>query len=298
VIPALNEEATIAATIDGIRTTLSPNNCEVLVVDGGSNDRTVEIAHQKGARVLHQDGTGYGDALRMGFQFAILNHQQAGLIGMMDADGTYDPRDLPVLLEPIVQDRADLVVGNRTARMEHGAMSVTNRIGNRILSLAIRKLLHIQVYDTQSGLRLFRSDLVRCIDLRTTGMPFATEMLIEAKEANARIREVPISYRRRAGKTKLRPLTDGIRILVTVMRLTRDYNPILFFGGLGAVLLIAGFLIGLEVVAEWIVSGQITRLASVVLSSLLILTAIQLFSLGLLADMTRDVKTRVLKKIR
>lgn len=298
VVPALDEEPTIGDVIDGIRAALRPNKTEILVVDGGSSDRTAEIAQQKGATVLQQDGTGYGDALRTGFEFANLNHKEADLIGMMDADATYDPRDLPALLKPLLQDQADLVVGNRMAGMEHGAMSVTNHIGNRLLSLAIRNLLHIEVHDTQSGLRLFRSDLARCIDLRTTGMAFATEMLIEAKEASARIREVPISYRQRIGKTKLRPLADGLGIAATVLRLTRDYNPIVFFGGLGGVLFVAGVLIGLQVVAEWVVSGQITRLASVVLSSLLVLTAIQLFSLGLLADMTRDVKTKVVKKIR
>ena len=298
VIPAMDEEATIGKVIDGITTTLSPHKCEVIVVDGGSSDKTAEIAEQKGARILHQEGSGYGDALQTGFDYAMLSHQQTSLIGMLDADGTYDPGDLPALLEPIVQDRADLVLGNRMVRMEHGAMSLTNRIGNRILSMTIRRLLHIQVHDTQSGFRLFRSDLTRCIDLRTTGMPFATEMLIEAKEANARIREVPISYRQRSGNTKLNPLVDGFRILGTIIRLTRDYNPIVFFGGLGVVLLVAGCVTGFQVVAEWIMRGTITRLASVVLSSLLVMSAIQLFSLGLLADMTRDVKNRVIKKIR
>jgi len=295
VIPTLNEEKAIGEVIDGLKDSLRAYDYQVLVVDGHSKDRTVESASGRGATVIYQDNTGYGDALLTGFRHS-KGRLSADAIAMLDGDGTYDPRDLPRILQPLLEGKADFVIGNRLERLEKGTMTFTNRVGNRLLSWVTSGILKIKAGDTQCGFRAFRSELVDAMDLKAGGMPFATEMLVEAKQAGAKIVEVPVVYHRRVGETKLHPLRDGLKIFGIFLRLTRDYEPLLFFGGFGLILLIAGILIGFEVVVEWLETGRITRLASVMLSALLVMSSIQLFSLGLVADMIKGVKRKLRSK--
>jgi dolichol-phosphate mannosyltransferase len=296
VIPTLNEEKGIGLVIDGINKAMHQYNPTVLIVDGYSKDKTVEIAKEKGASIIYQRADGYGDALMTGFKYAN-NHINADIIVMMDADGTYDPDDIPELLAPLLKDQADLVIGNRFRGMKRGAMTFTNRIGNKILSWIARRSLRIKVTDTQCGLRAFRASLIKNLHIKTEGMSFATEMLTEAKHAGARILEVPIAYHPRIGNTKLNPIKDGMRILGTILRLIRDYEPLLFFGGFGFILASIGSLIGMSVVFEWIRTGSVTHLASVSLSSMLIITGFFVFMMGLLADMIKDLKKELRSKL-
>jgi dolichol-phosphate mannosyltransferase len=295
VIPTLYEEKGIGLVIDGINKAMHQYNPTVLVVDGYSKDKTVEIAKEKGASIIYQRADGYGDALMTGFEYAN-NHINADIIVMMDADGTYDPDDIPELLTPLLKNQADLVIGNRFRGMKRGAMTFTNRIGNRILSWIARRSLRIKVTDTQCGLRAFRANLIRNLHIKTEGMSFATEMLAEAKQAGARILEVPIAYHPRIGDAKLNPIKDGMRILGTILRLIRDYEPLLFFGGFGFILVSIGSLIGMSIVFEWIRTGSVTHLASVSLSSMLIVTGFFVFMIGLLADMIKDLRKELRAK--
>ena len=162
---------------------------------------------------------------------------------MMDADYTYDPQDIPKLVAPILDDEADFVVGNRFAGMQQGAMTLVNRFGNNVLSLVAKLALGLNVYDTQSGIRAFKSKLLGRLNLVAAGMPLAMEMLAQAHSADARILEVPVSYRLREGKTKLNPIKDGARIFGITVRLMFDIRPLLFFGGMGTVLGVVGLLL-------------------------------------------------------
>jgi hypothetical protein len=122
-------------------------------------------------------------------------------------------------------------------------MPFVNRVGNKMLSLVAKLALGLNVYDTQSGMRAFKSTLLDSMKLQAVGMPLAMEMLAEAHDADARIREVPISYLPRVGETKLHPIKDGGRILGTTVRLMFDIRPLLFFGSIGTVLGIMGLLL-------------------------------------------------------
>jgi dolichol-phosphate mannosyltransferase len=159
---------------------------------------------------------------------------------MMDADLTYDPKHIPQLVTPILENKADFVLGNRFAGMQKGAMPLVNQIGNRILSMVAKFALGLNVFDTQSGMRAFKSVLLEKMNLIAVGMPLAMEMLAEAHSLNARIYEVPISYHPRVGETKLHPIKDGGKILGTTIRLMFDIRPLLFFGGIGTVLGVLG----------------------------------------------------------
>ena len=289
VIPALNEEKSIGVVLDEISSIFEGRDYSVVVVDGNSVDGTPEIARKRGAIVISQLGKGYGDALLSGFNYAI-DELDPYVIAMMDADMTYDPKDIPVLMEPILDDKADLVVGNRFKGMEKGAMPIFNRMGNRVLSWIARLALKIRIYDTQCGIRIFRTDLLDGLNLSKKGMPFAIEMLAEAKFSGARISEVPVSYRPRVGVTKLSPIKDGLMIFGTILRLMRDTQPLLFFGGMGSLLGVMGFILGFDVALEWLRTQTVTRLPSVILSVLFLMGAIQFFTLGLVADMIKGLR--------
>lgn len=242
VMPTLNECRAVGRVVGGIKQVMAGYDCRVLVVDGHSADGTDVIARERGAMVIYQRGKGYGDALKTGFFYA-RKRMNAEVVVMMDADLTYAPEDLPRLVAPVLADDADLVVGNRFSGMKKGAMPMVNRFGNRGLSLVAKMALGLNVYDTQSGMRAFRSELLEKMTLVAVGMPLAMEILAEARSVNARIREVPISYSARVGETKLHPIKDGGRILGTTVRLMFDVRPLLFFGSIGTALGVLGLLL-------------------------------------------------------
>jgi dolichol-phosphate mannosyltransferase len=291
VIPTLNEAEGIGKVLDELYEDLTDIDFEVIVVDGYSDDGTDEIAKSKGARVIYQKGRGYGDALRTGFIY-VRENLDADVIVMLDADCTYDPKDVPRLVEPIERGLADMVVGDRFPRMERGAMTLINRIGNRLLSWFARRTLKIKIHDTQCGIRAFSGELVDLMNLSCGGMPFATEMLVEAKLAGARILEVPVAYRPRIGRPKLNPIRDGLLILGTIIRLVRDTSPLLFFGVIGFIFIIAGLVLGINVTLEWMRTGSVERIPTLLLTILLIIGGIQFFATGLLADMIKRLRQR------
>ena len=247
VIPTLNEETGIAPTISAIKEAIGTKfSVKIVVVDGLSTDKTVEIARSMGAKVIRQRRRGYGDALQAGFYFVDTKLKTTVTV-MIDADGTYEPKDIAKMADIIISGDADFVIGNRFANMGKDAMTRTNRIGNKVLSKIARRLLKIKVSDSQCGLRAFRSDLANIFYNSTLGMPFATEMLTATSMYHIRIKEIPTSYYKRMGDTKLNPIQDGTRILSTIVRLMRDTRPLSFFCSIGSVMLAIGTFFGFEV---------------------------------------------------
>jgi dolichol-phosphate mannosyltransferase len=174
--------------------------------------------------------------------------------------------------------------------MDHGAMTWTNSIGNKILSWFARRFLGVHVCDSQCGLRALTPDLVEIFNGQAKGMSFATEMLADAEQAGARIGEVSIVYRPRIGATKLSPLRDGVKIAGIILRLLRDYKPMLFFGGLGFASAFAGLALGFDVILEYMSTGTVTKIPTAILTAFLLGAGVQLASLGLLADMIKGQK--------
>jgi glycosyltransferase involved in cell wall biosynthesis len=281
VIPTLNECEAVGKVLDGVKHAMDGYEHRVLIVDGHSTDGTDKIAKEMGAAVIYQRGRGYGNALKTGFLYA-RKRLDAQVIVMMDADMTYDPKHIPALVAPILKDEADLVVGNRFAGMQKGAMPFVNMVGNRVLSLVAKLAVGLNVYDTQSGMRAFKSGLLDRMKLVAVGMPLAMEMLAEARSADARIREVPISYRSRVGETKLHPVKDGGKILGTTVRLMFDVRPLLFFGIIGTVLGIMGLLLHYVTLP--------VELVSVVFPFVFIIGGMLLFWLGFVVVLVRKLR--------
>jgi glycosyltransferase involved in cell wall biosynthesis len=278
VIPTINEPA-IESVLHDVFDALKGQDVEVIVVDK-STDETPMRAAELGAKVIHQTGTGYGDAYITGFKHI---SKDSEVVVILDGDYTYDPYDIPALLQPI-NDGVDFVIGNRFALMDKEAMSKRNALGNKMLTAMIRYLYHVQITDSQSGMRAIRRSALDDLRLQSPHMPFASEMIIDAQKIGLTITEVPISYRKRVGDAKLDPFRDALSIVFMTVRLVRDYNPIVFFLPIGFIFILIGLYYGASVVIEYTNTGVVTRFAAAILSVLLIMTGLQVTFFGLLAD--------------
>jgi|GEM_PF-475063 len=216
-MPALNEAECISAVISSIpidEFAARGFNIEVLVVDNGSTDGTGEVAGNAGARVVTEPKKGYGNAYRRGFAEA-----KGDIICTLDADGTYPASMLPDIVERLVKGDLDFISTNRFASMHNEAMSPINRLGNSLLNFISRTLFRLPFRDSQSGMWIFRKDLIGRMDLQSSGMSLSQEIKIEAAcRLKARCIEVPIYYEKRMGLPKLNRWRDGFGNLFHLMR--------------------------------------------------------------------------------
>jgi glycosyltransferase involved in cell wall biosynthesis len=217
IVPALNEEDGIENTIGAIpKEALERLNFEtqVIVVDNDSHDGTGDLARRAGAEVIFEAKRGYGRALKAGF-----HHASGDLIATADADASYPVEDIPRLVGILEEEGLDFVTTDRFSLLEKGVMTFRNRVGNRILTLAMRCLFRLDIKDSQSGMWVFRRSLLDTVVLRSNGMALSEELKIEACHfSGARWKEIPIRYRARLGEVKLRGWRDGLGNLLSLVR--------------------------------------------------------------------------------
>ncbi len=199
VIPAKDEEGLIAEIIDAVR----PHADEVLVVDGRSRDRTPAIAADRGARVIVDHGLGKGEALRLAIDAA-----STGILVFIDADGSHEPADIPRLVEPIREDRADLVIASRGKGGSdelHGTLEQFMRyVGSQLIMLAINYRWNVRLTDSQNGFRAIRTDVAHKLGLTSNLTTIEQEMLMKALKQGYRVSEIAShEYERRWGVSKV-----------------------------------------------------------------------------------------------
>ena len=205
VIPTMNEEDSIGLVIDEVRRCFGESRqLEVLVVDTNSRDRTREVAAEAGATIIDEPRRGYGRAYKTGFERA-----GGDVIATLDADMTYPASDIPGLVDRLEEERLDFITTNRFADMERGAMGRKHRLGNAVLSFVMRLLFRVDVRDSQSGMWVFRRDILGKLSLESDGMALSEEIKLEAFRKSNAI-EVPITYRVRIGEVKLDSWKDGL----------------------------------------------------------------------------------------
>jgi dolichol-phosphate mannosyltransferase len=189
-----------------------------------------------------------------------------------------------MLIDPILNGGADIVLGNRFARMEEGAMNARNKFGNRMITGTMNSLYRLNLKDSQSGFRALRKSALDLLEVTSEGMPFASEMIIDARKKSLQIVEVPITYRPRIGEAKLNAYKDGSLIFTLIIRMVRDYNPFMLFLSIGGIFILLSLVTGSSVLYEWMTTGAITHLALTIFTVLLFLTGLQIVFFGLLAD--------------
>jgi glycosyltransferase involved in cell wall biosynthesis len=276
VIPCLNEADNIVECVTKAREALSRNGIagEVVVADNDSEDGSRELAQTAGARVVHEPRRGYGSAYLAGFAAA-----RGEFIVMGDADLTYDFDEIPRFLAEL-QDGADMVIGDRMENIHPGAMPWLHRyVGNPLLSGFLNLLFRTGVSDAHCGMRALRTDTLPQLALRTTGMEFASEMVIRAAKEELDIRQFPIEYHPRGGESKLSSFRDGWRHL----RFLLVHSPNHLFILPGALMALLGVLVSAMVLARVDVFGRQWDIHALIAGSLLMVVGTQVVALGLCA---------------
>lgn len=233
ILPCRNEEKAIGLCLAQIKEVFLKNSIKgEIIVSDSSTDKSPEIVQEFGATLIKHNKEGYGAAYLEGFKEALGKY-----FFLADADGSYDFNELPKFIKYLEQGY-DLVIGNRFAgQIEKGAMPPLNRyLGNPILSLIFHLFFRAKIKDIHCGMRALRKETVAKLNLRTTGMEFASEMIIKAIKKKLKIKELPINYYKRVGKTKLKPFADGWRHL----RFMLLYSPLFLFFVPGLFLFIIG----------------------------------------------------------
>jgi len=279
ILPTRNEAETIGSCIQKIKSVFERYGIEgEIIVSDNSDDETPQIARALGAIVVTPDKLGYGYAYIYAFNYA-----RGKYIVIGDADDTYDFGEMPKLLKPLMNGEADLVIGSRLkGEIKKGAMPWLHRyIGNPILTSFLNRFYKVKVSDAHSGFRAIAKEALEKMKLRSRGMEFASEMIIEAKRLGLRIKEVPITYYpRKSGSSKLRSFADGWRHL----RFMLIYTPTYLYFIPGSILGLFGIAMILFAYLQ-IYVGYSPGFHSMILGSLSILVGYQILFLGLFAKL-------------
>ena len=287
VLPAYNEERTVRGTIKGFHAALP--NAAIFVIDNNSSDKTAHIAAetlrelQCNGGVIPEARQGKGNALRRAFTVI-----DADIYVLSDADETYPADRVMDLIQPLLEDRADMVVGDRHSGGEYSRENDRrfHNVGNRLVRHFVNTLFGAHLVDIMSGYRAFSRLFVKNYPILVGGFEVETDVTLHALDKRFRIIEVPVSYRNRpAGSvSKLNTLSDGARVLFTIAQILRYYRPMLFFGGLALVFAIAGLVSAIPVFDDWITSRYIFHVPLAVLAAALEMVAMILLAAGLILD--------------
>jgi len=279
VMPTLNEEEGIAECIERIKNGIEAFGITTeIIISDSSTDRTPEIARERGARVVEPDEPGYGYAYRYAFE-----RTRGDYIAIGDADTTYDFEALPRLLGPVVNGDADMVMGSRLdGEIKPSAMPRLHQyIGNPMLTKFLNIFYGAGVSDAHSGFRVFSQEAWETLDCTTTGMEFASEMIMEAGEKDLTIEEVPITYHEREGEATLESFRDGWRHVRFMLENAPGYLfsvPAAMLGLLGVLtmgLSLSGLKLGGATFGSYtMIAGSLLTIVSYQLGSLAIFSAV------------------------
>lgn len=278
ILPCYNEEAAIVETIAGFRAALPA--ATIYVYDNNSRDRTVEMARGAGATVRTERMQGKGHVVRR--MFADVD---ADIYVMADGDLTYDPKAAPAMVRMLIDEQYDMVVGTR----QHEAADAYRGghvIGNRLFTGLLSKLFGRSFTDIFSGYRVFSRRFVKSFPVLSEGFEIETEMSVHALELRMPVGEVVTAYgaRPEGSASKLSTYRDGWRILKTIGTLYRVERPVLFYGGIGVLLLLAAVILAVPLVITYVQTGLVPRLPTAILVTGMTIIAVLCVFAGLILD--------------
>jgi glycosyltransferase involved in cell wall biosynthesis len=278
-IPCYNEELTIGSVVRAFRAALP--QATIYVYDNNSKDRTKEVAHEAGAVVRSERRQGKGNVVRR--MFADVD---AAVYVLVDGDDTYEAGAAPRLVRELVENGLDFVNG---ARVSTGSAAYRrgHRLGNYMLTELVRVIFGRQFTDMLSGYKVLSARFVKSFPAMSSGFETETELAVHALELRMPCGELETVYKERpeGSVSKLNTYRDGWRILKLIARLVKDERPLQFFGLLGAVIAVAGIVIGAPVVVTYLETGLVPRLPTAVLSLGLVILGVLSFFAGLILDM-------------
>lgn len=280
-IPCYNEELTVGEVIDDFRRVLP--GASIYVYDNNSSDRTAQVAREHGAQVRFEPRQGKGVTVRQMFRDI-----EADCYLLVDGDSTYPADAAPSLIDPILAGEADMTVGDR---LSNGSYAQENQrpfhdFGNNLVRWLIRLMYGYAFHDVMTGYRAFSRVFVRSMPVVSRGFQLECEISIHAVDKGWRIKEVPIDYRDRpAGSvSKLSTVSDGVRVLMAIGSLFKDYLPFKFFSIVAAVFVALGLAAGIPVVAEFAQTGYVSKVPSAILAVGLVFCGALAFSTGCILD--------------
>ncbi len=294
-LPCFNEEPTIGKVVRDFRAALP--EAAIYVYDNNSMDGTAQVAAAAGAIVRREPVQGKGNVIRRMFR-----EVEADAYIMADGDDTYPADQAGALLRPVLEEGADMVIGDRLSStyFEQNKRPFHNG-GNRVVRWLIRRFWHTDIHDIMTGYRAFSRAFVKSFPVMSAGFEIETEMTIHALDRRFLLREVPVAYRDRpeGSVSKLNTFSDGLSVLRTIVLLYKEYRPLRFFTWLAALLALAGVLMLVPVLVEYFHTGLVPRFPTLIVALFLMLAALLSLFTGLCLDVivTKDRKNFELRLV-
>jgi glycosyltransferase involved in cell wall biosynthesis len=278
ILPCYNEEAAIGATVSGFRAALP--DAAIFVFDNNSSDQTAANAAAAGAIVRRETMQGKGHVVRR--MFADID---ADIYVMADGDATYDAAAAPAMIERLVAEHLDMVVGARASEVD-AAYRRGHRLGNLVLTGILARLFGRTFSDILSGYRVFSRRFVKSFPILSAGFEIETEISVHALELRMPVSEIVTQYGARpvGSASKLSTYRDGWRILRTIMTLFRLERPVLYFGSIGALLGLIALILAAPLMVTYAHTGLVPRLPTAILATGLVIVAFLCFFTGLILD--------------
>ncbi|MCK1362105.1 glycosyltransferase family 2 protein [Bradyrhizobium sp. 199] len=277
-VPCYNEEAAIATVVTDFRKALP--SAEIYVYDNNSRDRTAAVAREAGATVRSERRQGKGHVVRRMFADV-----EADVYVLVDGDATYDAPSAPRMIDRLLDDHLDMVVGLRVDQVQ-AAYRLGHRTGNRMLTGFLASTFGHTFKDILSGYRVFSRRFVKSFPVLSDGFEIETELAVYALELSLPVAEIETPYyaRPEGSFSKLNTWRDGFRILGTMLKLYRSERPLRFFTVIGILLALASVILAIPIVITFIETGLVPRLPTAVLSMGLMIMALLALSSGLVLD--------------
>lgn len=278
-IPCYNEELTIEKVVKDFKRELP--EADIYVYDNNSKDKTAELAEKAGAIVRRENRQGKGNVVRTMFR-----EIEADIYVMVDGDDTYPADFVHELIKPIKNNEADMVIGDRLSNGTYQQEIKKNfhEFGNNLVRGAINLLFNNKLKDIMTGYRVFSRMFVKNMPVMSPNFELETEMTLFALDKKFRIKEFPIVFRERpeGSESKINTVSDGIKVIKTIIKMFKDHKPLKFFSILFVIFLILGLVVGIPVVVEFYKTGYITKMPSAILATGLITLAVIMEQCGLI----------------
>lgn len=280
-IPCYNEAVTIGKVIDDFKRVLP--DADIYVYDNNSKDDTAAIAEEHGAIVRFEPRQGKGNVVRQMFR-----EIDADYYIMVDGDDTYPAEAAPNLLKPLMDDVADMTVGDRLSNGTYGEENdrAFHGFGNDLVRWLIKVIYGYAFDDVMTGYRAFNRVFVKTMPVLSEGFQIETELSIHAVDKRFRIKDVPIDYRDRpeGSYSKLSTFGDGAKVLRAIASLFKDHKPMAFFGWLALILVVLGLVAGIPVIVEYFQTGLVPRFPTAILAIALVICGALSFTAGIILD--------------